>query len=49
MPFTLLQVAESQLGEFMATESAGQQDGKQRRSRLPFSRFPTDGTVFSEG
>ena len=30
MPFALLQVAESQLGEFMATESTGQQEGKQR-------------------
>ena len=30
MPFALLQVAESQRGELMATESAGQQEGKQR-------------------
>ena len=30
MPFALLQVAESQLGELMATNSAGQQEGKQR-------------------
>ena len=30
MPFALLQVAESQLGELMATESTGQREGKQR-------------------
>ena len=30
MPFALLQVAESQLGELVATESTGQQKGKQR-------------------
>ena len=30
MPFALLQVAESQRGEFLPTESAGQQESKQR-------------------
>ena len=30
MPFALLQVAESQLGKFMPTESTGQSEGKQR-------------------
>ncbi len=30
MPFALLQVAESQRGELMATESTGQKEGKQR-------------------
>jgi hypothetical protein len=40
MPFALLQVAESQLGEFMPTESAGQQDGKQRAITFALQPLP---------
>jgi hypothetical protein len=40
MPFALLQVAESRLGEFMATESAGHQDGKQRPITFALQPLP---------
>jgi hypothetical protein len=36
MPFTLLEVAESQFGELMTTESARQQEGKQRPITFSF-------------
>jgi hypothetical protein len=36
MPFTQLEVAESQLGELMTTESAGQQEGKRRPITFSF-------------
>jgi hypothetical protein len=40
MPFALLQVAESQLGEFMPTEAAGQQDGRQRPITFALQSLP---------
>jgi hypothetical protein len=40
MPFALLQVAESQLGELMATESAGQRDRKQRPLTFTLQPLP---------
>ncbi len=40
MPFALLQVAESQPGELMATESARQQDGKQSPITFALQSLP---------
>jgi len=39
-PFALLQVAERQLGEFMATETAGQQDGEQSPITFALQSLP---------
>ena len=38
MPFALLEVGDSRAGEFMATESAGEQYGKQRQ--ITFALHP---------
>jgi hypothetical protein len=40
MPLALLQIAERQLGEFMPTESAGQQNGKQSAISFALRPFP---------
>src|SRR5262249_28928113 len=40
MPLALLQVPERQLDEFMATESTGQQDGKQRSIAFALHPLP---------